>query len=60
MSPLRKRPIAIALTCLMALLASLIAPRPTGLEWPAFSIGLLMAIIFWIDCIDLGNDHEAD
>lgn len=60
MSPLRKRPIAIAMSCLLPLFASLIAPRPTGLEWPAFGVGLLMAIVFWIDCIDFGYDHEAN
>lgn len=47
-SPLRGRPLAIALTALIVLLLSLLAP--TGFEWPAAAVGLLSAIAFWFQC----------
>jgi lipopolysaccharide export LptBFGC system permease protein LptF len=54
-SPLRGRPLAFAVIALMALVLSLIAPRPTGFEWTAFAIGLLSAVTFWIQCFDFGE-----
>lgn len=50
-SPLREAPLAISLTALFALVASLTVPRPTGFETTAFVLGLLTAIIFWISCV---------
>lgn len=50
-SPLRGRPLAFALTALTALAASLTVPNPTGFEWIAFVVGLLSAMVFWIQCL---------
>lgn len=57
MNPLKKRPIAIAACCLIFLLLSLL--KPTGFEWPASLIGLIMAVSFWFDCVAWSLRDEA-
>lgn len=58
-SPLRGRPLAIALTALVALALCLISPRPTGFEWYALGAGLLAAVVFWFQCFDFSEEAEA-
>ena len=61
MSPLKKRPVAIAMTCLIVLIMCLLSRRPVPFEYFVVSIGLIAASMFWLDCIDYAeNNHEAD
>lgn len=50
-SPLRGRPLAIAIVALVALGLSLIAPRPTVFEWYALVIGVVAAMAFRVQCL---------
>lgn len=50
-SPMRGRPLAVAAVALVALVLSLIAPRPTGFEWYALVIGVVAAMAFRVQCL---------
>lgn len=50
MNPMTGRPLAIAETCICALAVMFFAPTPTGLEDEAMVIGVIAAMIFWLQC----------
>lgn len=58
MNPLRRRSIAIAMSCIMVLSMSATVPNPTGLEVYAFVVGVFSAIVFWIQCVIYAEDME--